>query len=286
MNSAIVKDRYNKHMKMLYVIPTPIGNLEDMTLRAINILKKVQLIAAEDTRVTRHLLDHYQIKTATTSYHEHNESTKSKELLQFLGTGDLALVSDAGTPGISDPGYRLIKEAISRDIRVVVLPGATAFVPALVASGLPTDRFTFLGFLAKKSGARIQTLQRFTLAKETLILYESPYRLTATLKDVLKILGNRQVCVGREISKKFETYYRSDVKQTIKYFEENQIPGEMVIVIEGNLTDLVWSKTQLIQALESELQQGKLISQVTKELAQLSGWNKKQVYQLALTMKF
>src|SRR5688572_8881770 len=172
-------------MGTLYIVPTPVGNLEDMTLRALRILREVTLIAAEDTRTTGRLLAHFEIKTSLTSYHQHNESMKLDTILEALSSGDVALVSDAGTPGLSDPGYELIRAAIDHGVTVIPLPGASALLPALVASGLPTDAFTYLGFLPRKASARRTAIEAVAVLPYTLVFYEAPHRLVETLSDLL-----------------------------------------------------------------------------------------------------
>ncbi|MFN8375828.1 MAG: 16S rRNA (cytidine(1402)-2'-O)-methyltransferase, partial [Anaerolineae bacterium] len=194
-------------MRTLYIVPTPVGNLEDITLRALRILREAALIAAEDTRTTRVLLQHFDIHTPLTSYHEHNKLTKLEAVFDALETGDVALVSDAGTPGISDPGYELIKEAIGRGCRIEPLPGATALIPALVASGLPTDGFVYLGFLPRKDRALRDLLKELQHERRTLVCYESPNRLTDSLEVIGSVLGQRSVCVAREVSKLYEEFY-------------------------------------------------------------------------------
>lgn len=217
-----------------YIVSTPIGNLGDITLRALQILGEADLIAAEDTRRTGKLLAHYRIKTPMTSYHDHNKEQKTLMILEQLEGGkDIALVSDAGTPGISDPGYYLIKRVIDKGIDVVPIPGPTASIAALVASGLPTDRFVFEGFFPTKRGKRGLVLSELAAEKRTILLYESPHRLQRTLSDILEALGDRKVSVARELTKKFEEIKRGQVSQLLEYFGENKPRGELVIVIEG-----------------------------------------------------
>lgn len=220
---------------MLYLVPTPIGNLEDMTLRAIRVLKEVDLIAAEDTRTAGVLLDHFDIDTPTTSFHDHNEHKKTPKLIARMKAGhDLALITEAGSPGISDPGFYLTRACVEEDIRVEPLPGPTAFVPALTASALPSDRFVFEGFLPKKKGR--QTRLRF-LAEEprTMVFFESPHRLVRTLGDFIEHFGaNRRVAVARELTKKFEEFRRGTLEEVQSYFaQQNKVRGELVIVVEG-----------------------------------------------------
>ncbi|MCJ7507356.1 MAG: 16S rRNA (cytidine(1402)-2'-O)-methyltransferase [candidate division Zixibacteria bacterium] len=218
----------------LYLVSTPIGNLEDITLRALRILKEVDLIAAEDTRHTPNLLRHYQIKNKLTSYHDFNEEKTTKELINLLKQGkSVALVSDAGTPGISDPAYLLVKSAIQENIEIIPIPGPTALISALVVSGLPTDRFVFEGFLPSKEGKRKRRLGELTDEKRTIILYESPHRLLKSLHRLKESLGDRNVVLARELTKKFEEIKRGKISQLIDYFTQKKIKGEIVILVEG-----------------------------------------------------
>lgn len=217
---------------MLYIVSTPIGNLKDITLRAIEVLKSVDLIAAEDTRHTKILLDHYQIKTAMTSYFEHNEIKKADYLLGFLKEGkNIALVTDAGTPGISDPGYPLIKLAKENNIPVTVVPGACALVAALSLSGLPTDSFIFMGFLPVKSAARRRKLEELKNETRTIIFYESPHRLVKALKDIEDVLNDPVVVCAREITKKFEEVKSSPASQLAEHFSRQGPRGEIVLLL-------------------------------------------------------
>jgi 16S rRNA (cytidine1402-2'-O)-methyltransferase len=216
---------------VLYIVSTPIGNLEDITFRAIRILKDSSLIAAEDTRRSKVLLSHYNISTPTISYYEHNRYTRIPKLIDHLIDGkDIALITDAGTPGISDPAYRLIRAAINSDCRVESIPGASASLAALVASGLPTDRFIFEGFLPHKKG-RKGKLEKIKDIDATIIFYESPNRLERTLKDILDHIGDRPVAIGRELSKKFEEIMRGRVSDILSHYTTNKPKGEFVIVI-------------------------------------------------------
>jgi len=218
----------------LFVCATPIGNLEDLTFRAKRILQEVDLICAEDTRQTRKLLDHYKIDTPQTSYHKFNIRAKTGYLISILKEGkSLALVSDAGVPGISDPGYEVINEAIAQGINVVAIPGASALVSALSVSGLSTENFMFLGFLPKKPGKRRKALKDLTDAQATLIIYESPHRMLKCLKDVEAVLGDRNIVVARELTKKFEEVLRGKVSKIIIEWENSPRKGEMVLLIEG-----------------------------------------------------
>ena len=218
----------------LYLIATPIGNLEDITHRAVRLLGEVDVIACEDTRHTKKLLNHYDIKTRTISYHEHNERERSMELIERLKSGaDVAVVSDAGTPGISDPGFRLARIAIDCDVQVVPVPGASALISALVASGLPTDEFFFGGFLPARSGARRARLAELRSLPATLIFYEGPHRIAATLKDAQEILGERQAVVARELTKMHEEIARGSLSELAARFSAPESArGEMVLIID------------------------------------------------------
>jgi len=222
---------------VLYLVSTPIGNLEDITLRALRVLKEVDLVAAEDTRHTGMLLKHYGLKKSLTSYHDFNKERKAPLLIKRLKANQsVAVTSDAGTPGISDPGYYLVQLAIREDIQVVPIPGATAFLSALVVSGLPTDRFAFEGFLPAKPGKRRKRLKELHEEKRTLIFYESPHRFAKMMNDVSEILGQRRVVVARELTKKFEEILRGTPEGIRKSLGEHKIKGELVILIEGKLT--------------------------------------------------
>lgn len=219
-------------MSVLYIVATPIGNLKDITLRALEVLKNVDLIAAEDTRHTKILTAHYDIKTPLTSYFEHNKVTKGDYLIRLLREGkDIALVSDAGMPGISDPGAHIIGLAIESGVSVVGIPGPTAFVLGLVVSGAPTDRFIFEGFLPNKSAARKKKLSQFKDEKRTVIFYESPHRILKTLYDILETLGDIRLAVMRELTKKFEEILRDKVSALIVHFEKTKPRGEFLVVL-------------------------------------------------------
>lgn len=218
----------------LYIVSTPIGNLEDITYRAVSLLSQVDLIAAEDTRKTKILLNHYNIHKPLVSYYSYNEERRIPELISKMKSGtSIAVVSDAGTPGISDPAYRIIRRAIDEGIPVVALPGPSAVLPALVTSGLPTNRFVFEGFLPVKKGRRTM-LDTLTSEKRTIILYESPHRLLRTLNDLLNTFGDREISVARELTKKFEEIVRGKISFAIHHFTTHTIKGEFVLVIKGN----------------------------------------------------
>ena len=218
----------------LYICPTPIGNLEDMTYRTVRILNEVDLIAAEDTRHSIKLLNHFEISKPLTSYHEHNKDSKGSYLINKLLDGEnIALISDAGMPGISDPGEEIIKQAIENNIEVEVLPGATASITALVGSGLETAKFAFEGFLDRDKKERRNQLEELKEERRTIIFYESPHRLKDTLKDMLKVLGNRKIAVNREITKKYQEIIREDIETVINVFNEKEVKGEFVLIVEG-----------------------------------------------------
>lgn len=218
----------------LYVVATPIGNLEDLTVRARRILSEVDVIACEDTRHTRLLLAHYSVATPVVSYHEHNEARRTPELLLRLRQGEnVALVSDAGTPALSDPGHLLIREAAALGMPIVAVPGASAVTAALTVSGLPTDRFVFLGFLPRKPGARRRALEEVASVPWTLVLFESPHRITAVLQDLLAVLGDRRVAMARELTKRFEEVVRGTISEALSRLEVHPPRGEFTIVVEG-----------------------------------------------------
>lgn len=271
-------------MGTLYIVATPIGNLEDMTFRAVRILQDVHLIAAEDTRTSRVLLNHFEIDTPMTSYHEYNKSGKHEQIFDALAVGDVALISDAGTPGISDPGYELTHAAIERGYPVVPIPGANAAITALVASGQPTDSFVYLGFLPKKQNARRDLFKSLKGEKRTLVAYESPYRVADTLGIVASILGDdREVCIAREITKKFEEFWRGTARAAHQHFLEDNPRGEVTLIIGGMpVTQGKWDKQQVRSALQDRINAGDSLSMAAKAIAAESGWKKSAVYDLGL----
>ena len=242
----------------LYLVATPIGNLEDITHRAIRVLGEVDLIACEDTRHTRKLLTHFGISTRTVSYHEHNERERAEELLARLNSGDsVAVVSDAGTPGISDPGFRLVQLAIENQISVVPVPGASALVNALVASGLPTDEFFFGGFLPSRSGPRRTRLKSLESIPATLLFYEAPHRLAAALRDAAEILGPRRAVVARELTKLHEEIARGTLSELAERYASENVRGEIVLVIDrgtgqDQAATITTSVGELVRSFESE----------------------------------
>ena len=218
----------------VYLVPTPIGNLKDITLRALEVLENVDEIAAEDTRQSLKLLNHFNIKKPLFSYHQHNEQGKSDEILSKLESGkNIAIVTDAGTPGISDPGSVIVKKCIENNISFEVLPGATAITTALVYSGLDTTKFIFRGFIPRETKERKILTEEIKDKKETLIFYESPHRLKDTLKDMLKFFGNRKIAVNRELTKKYQEVIREDIETVLKIYEEKEIKGEFVLIVDG-----------------------------------------------------
>lgn len=225
-------------MSKLYLIPTPIGNLEDITLRALRILKEVDIILAEDTRVTGFLLRHYEISKPLQAHHQHNEHHSVSIIAEKLASGQkIALVSDAGTPGISDPGFLLVRECLKAGIEVECLPGPTAFVPALVQSGLPCDSFVFVGFLPQKKGRQTK-LKNLAGETRTMVFYESPYRLVKALEEFKEHFGvTRKVCVSRELTKMFEENFRGTTEEAVKHFSAKTVKGEIVIILEGQNDD-------------------------------------------------
>jgi 16S rRNA (cytidine1402-2'-O)-methyltransferase len=271
-------------MSILYVVATPIGNLEDITLRAINVLKEVTLIAAEDTRKTRILLNAYQINTPMTSYYEHNKLTKLNHILKELSHGDVALVSEAGLPGISDPGYELIKGAIGQGTKVVPIPGVSAITTALVVSGLPTDRFLFVGYLPSRANARRKSLKEIAAEKSTLIFYEAPHRLLKTLSDILDTLGERRIAACRELTKIHEEIFRGTVSEALTHFVNPR--GEFTLIVEG-VVDKIESEPGA--DIESRVEQlrgsGIKAKEAIAVLSSETGLSRKELYRIWLRQK-
>jgi 16S rRNA (cytidine1402-2'-O)-methyltransferase len=267
-------------MGILYLVATPIGNLEDMSLRAVRILKESALIAAEDTRHTGKLLKHFEIDTPLTSYFEHNKLNKLDYILEKLAGGDVALVSDAGTPAINDPGYELVQAALAAGLDVVPIPGPSAPIAALTVSGLPTDAFLYLGYLPHKTSERHKRLEEVMDQPFTLIFLESPYRVGESLEDILSILGDRRICVAREMTKMFEEYWRGDVSKALEYFKSQPPRGEFTLVVEGRKSDAgaVWTEDQMRAAIEQELKTERSAKEISTRLAETSGWSKREIY--------
>ena len=273
-------------MPALYVVATPIGNLEDITFRAIRTLKEVKLIAAEDTRKTRQLLTAYSIKTPATSYHEHNKLTKLDYILNRLQSEDIALVSDAGMPGISDPGYELISAASRQNIPVIPIPGPSVLITALVVSGLPTASFSFLGFLPHKAAERRRMLKSAAGMTQTLVLFEAPHRIAASLKDMLAILGDRNIAVCRELTKIHEEIFRGTISEAIEHFTAPR--GEFTIVVAGN-TGPEPAKEVAEEDLENRLrrmrQSGVTAKEAVARLAEDTGLSRKIIYRAWIKME-
>ncbi len=271
-------------MPTLYLVGTPIGNLEDISLRALRILKEVSLIAAEDTRVSGRLLKHYNITTPMVSFHEHSNRERITELVHKLSLIDVALISDAGMPALSDPGFRLVKAAIDAGINVVPIPGASAPVAALVTSGLPTDAFLFLGFLPRQSVARRNSLSRLVDVPYTLVIFESPHRIQALLVDIKDVLGDRMLSISRELTKLYEETWRGKVSGALDYFDESRVRGEFTIVVSGATEDASrWDREAVESALLETIETGISRKDAVADVAERSGWRKRDVYNLSIS---
>jgi 16S rRNA (cytidine1402-2'-O)-methyltransferase len=281
-------------MGTLYLVATPIGNLEDITLRALRVLKSVTLVAAEDTRAARKLLSHFEISQPITSYFEHNKIAKLETILNALARGDVAVISEAGTPGLSDPGYELVRAALAHEFRVVPIPGANALLGALVASGLPTDQFVFLGFLPRQKSARRKFLQSVADESRTLIAYEAPHRVCASLDDIAETLGNRAICVARELTKLYEEFFRGSVDQARAHFAAHAPRGEFTLVIAGASAETTadrrpptadgnaWSDARIVSAVRELIATGIARTEAVKRVARESGRDRREVYQLSI----
>lgn len=267
-------------MGVLYLVATPIGNLEDISPRAVRILREAKLIAAEDTRHTAKLLSRFDIHTPTTSYFEHNKLTKLERILASLADGDVALVSDAGTPAVNDPGYELVRAALASGFDVRPVPGPCAPIAALSVSGLPTDAFLYLGYLPHKASERRKFAEPVGSLPYTLIFLESPHRLAAALEDLLAVLGDRPICIAREMTKMHEEFWRGTLRDAVEAFKAREARGEFTLVVGGRTTEHQgqWTEEQLLAAIETELKRGKSAKEISSELAEQSGWNKKEVY--------
>jgi 16S rRNA (cytidine1402-2'-O)-methyltransferase len=276
-------------MGILYLVATPIGNLEDITLRALRVLKEASLIAAEDTRTARNLLAHFNIATPLTSYFEHNKLAKLNQILEALERGDVAIVSEAGMPGLSDPGYELVRAALEHEYRVVPIPGANALTAALVASGLPTDQFVFLGFLPRQTSARKKLLQSVANESRTLVAYEAPHRIVDSLEDLESTCGDRTICVARELTKMYEEFFRGPVSAARVHFAAHAPRGEFTLVIagkpaggNGEPADDKWDDARVIEAMRELLLSGLPRTEAAKRVAHASGRDRRLVYQLAM----
>ena len=269
-------------MGTLYLVSTPIGNLEDISARALRILGEVQLVAAEDTRVTRKLLTHFDLHTKLVSYYEHNKLSKLDAILSALDAGDVALVSDAGTPALNDPGYELVRAALDAGHRVSPVPGPSSPIAALIASGLPIDSFLFLGYLPRTSSERKAALEKVADLPYTLIFLETPHRLLESLRDLEAALGDRNIAVARELTKLHEEVWRGTIAGAIQHFTAPR--GEFVLVLEGNKTEVTkWTEAELLGVIHRELESGETPSALAARLAESSGWRRREIY--ALTIK-
>jgi 16S rRNA (cytidine1402-2'-O)-methyltransferase len=268
---------------ILYIVATPIGNLEDITLRALRVLKEVDVIAAEDTRHTQILLRHHDIHTPLTSYHEHNEKTKAQELITRLARGqNIALVSDAGTPAISDPGFRLAVEAIHAGVRIIPIPGPSALTAVLSASGLPTDRFVFEGFLPARKMQRRERLQTLRDEPRTLIFYEAPHRLKDTLGDIHELLGNREAVLAREVSKIHEEFLRGPLSDLVRALGSGNVRGEVTLILAGASGSPGVSEDRLKAEIIELKGKGLRVKEIAEVLGEKFGYPKKEIYRLAL----
>lgn len=273
----------------IYLVPTPIGNLKDITLRALEVLKKVDIVAAEDTRQTLKLLNHFEIKKTLISYHQHNEQGKSEDILQLIEEGkSIAIVTDAGTPGISDPGAVIVQKCIQNNYEFEVLPGATAITTALVYSGLDTTKFIFRGFISRENKERKKLFEEVRDSKETLIFYESPHRLLNTLSILMKELGNRKISVCRELTKLHEEITRGSIEEVIEVFSNRTIKGEFVLVVEGKTQDEIdrehreqWQDLSIEEHIISVMNQGLSKKEAIKRVAKERGMQKNEVYKIA-----
>ena len=269
-------------MGTLYLVATPIGNLEDITLRALRVLKEVSLIAAEDTRSTGLLKTRFEIDTPVTSYYEANKLAKLSFVLDALSNGDVALISDAGMPGLSDPGYELVRAAIREGYLVVPVPGASAPVTALVVSGLPTDSFVYLGFLPRRPSDRRRVLRDNAQERRTLVFFETPHRLRDCLADIESIMGERAIAVCRELTKLYEEVLRGSVSEILDHFAEVKPRGEFTIVLGGAAAEERWPEECVREALDTLLSQGVARTTAAKQVASQSGWRRREVYDLGL----
>lgn len=270
----------------LYLVATPIGNLEDLSYRARRVLAEVDVIACEDTRHTRHLLAHYGITTSLVSYHEHNETRRTAELLRRLRGGEnVALVSDAGTPAVSDPGYTLIREAGAAGFPVVSIPGPSAVMAALTVSGLPPDRFVFVGFLPRKSGERRRALEEIATVPWTLVMFEAPHRITAVLQDVREVFGDRRIALARELTKKFEDVFRGTVSEAIEHVRVHPPRGEFTIVLEGAVEERKEGKADAPARMRALLAGGTAPTAAVADLMRTAGLSRREAYRLMLEIQ-
>ena len=272
-------------MSTLYLVATPIGNLEDIGQRALRILRQVDLVAAEDTRHTGKLLKHYDIETPLISFHEHSKRSKLQRLLDHLDQGDLALVSDAGTPVLNDPGYELVRQAIEAGHEVSPIPGPSAPISALIASGLPADSFLYLGYLPRRSSDRHRAVREVAALPYTLIFFETPHRLLEALGDVLDELGDREMVVAREISKLHEEFFRGQISSALAHYAAHPARGEITLVLAGNPPEeKAWSEEQLLAGIKERKLQNIPPAQIASQLSAESNWPRREIYQLLIEM--
>lgn len=272
-------------MGTLYLVATPIGNLEDISFRALRILREVHLIAAEDTRRTAKLLQHYEIHTPLLSYYEHNKIQRVDKILSILRSHDVALVSDAGTPLINDPGYELVTAVLEGGFNVCPIPGPSAPIAAITASGLPSDTFLYLGYLPRTQNSRKKLLLELRQVPYTLVFLETPYRIVASLRDMHDILGDRQIAIARELTKMYESILRCSVSVAIDYFAENKPVGEFTIVLQGQpKTTESWTKNTLQAEITTHLERGETPTRIASILANISGWSRRDIYRLVVEM--
>jgi 16S rRNA (cytidine1402-2'-O)-methyltransferase len=270
-------------MGTLYLVATPIGNLEDISLRALRILREASLIAAEDTRHTRKLFDRHDIHRSIVSYHEHNKEGRNAEIMQALEHGDVALVSDAGTPGLSDPGYELVRSAIDSGFAVSPIPGPSAPIAALVASGLPTDGFVFVGYLPRRSADRVRLLKSIADEERTLVAFEAPHRLRHSLEDLVTALGEaRPAAVCRELTKVHEEILRGSLGEIRAQFDRVEPRGEFTLVISGAEVASAWEMDEVRSALATKMGSGMSPTQAARIVAAEAGWARREVYRLAV----
>ena len=271
---------------ILYIVATPIGNLEDLTFRALRILKEVDLIAAEDTRHSRKLLEHYGVRTALTSYHEHNEKSKAQKLVERMQSGErVALISDAGTPLLSDPGYRLVQEALRAGIPVCPVPGPSALLAALSASGLPVESFAFEGFLPAKKRERREKLQSLSSEARTLVFYETPHRLKESLADIHGILGEREMVLAREISKWHEEFLRGSVGGVINQLADQEVRGELTLVISGATGETAAGENLVLAEIRKLKSDGMRVKDIAALLGEKYSLAKREVYRMILQLE-
>lgn len=273
-------------MSTLYLVATPIGNLADISQRALRILGQVELIAAEDTRQTGKLLKHYDIQTPLISFHEHSKRSKLQRLLDHLDQGDLALVSDAGTPVLNDPGYVLVRQALAAGHEVSPIPGPSAPISALIASGLPAENFLYLGYLPRRSSDRRRAVREVAALPYTLIFFETPHRLLKSLQDLQEEIGDREIAVAREISKLHEEFFRGRISTALAHYTANPPRGEITLVLAGSPPEeTTWSEEQLREAIKDRQSENLPPAQIASQLSNESNWPRREIYQLLIEME-